>query len=267
MSVKDLLDPVVVCLAAEPDCKGLYLSGSHARGTDDDYSDLDLVAVIDAGDQPGFVAPWRRHLDRIAPLVMFRSQTGQETTLTNAITEDWQRVDLFLETTDRFLQRPAGSVLALHDPLQWIAALPPANPDTAALRRRVASVTEEFIRVLGLLHVGLGRKEHVLCMIGAGLLRDHLITLMKAEAGTLDEGALHPSKSLPAADMATLEALPCPVPTRASALKVHLALANAFLPRARAWHQRHDVAWPTSFEAATRLRLIRSFGDEADISW
>ncbi|MGL4240485.1 MAG: hypothetical protein ACRCTI_05160, partial [Beijerinckiaceae bacterium] len=257
----------VTRLAAEPDCGGLYLSGSHARGTDDDYSDLDLVAVVEAPDQAGFSAKWRSHLNGMAPLVMFRSQGGQAITLTNAVTEDWDRVDLLLETTERFLHRPAGSILPLHDPSRRIEALGPAAPDTAALQRRIAGVTEEFIRVLGLLHVGLGREEHVLCTIGAGLLRDHLITLMKAEAGVLNEGALHLSKSLPAADMATLQALPSPIPTRASALEVHMALARAFLPRARAWHQRHGTAWPAAFEAATRKHLIRSFGEEADIAW
>jgi predicted nucleotidyltransferase len=267
MSVKNLIEPIVARLAAEPNCAGLYLSGSHARGTADAYSDLDLVAVVEAADHLSFAAGWRSHLEGIAPLVMFRSQTGQAGTLTNAITDGWDRVDLLIETSERFLRRPKGSVRALHDPSCWIDALQHVEPDQAAVNRRIVWLTEEFIRVLGLLHVGLGRKEHVLCMIGAGLLRDHLITLMKVEAGILDEGALHLSKSLPAADMETLRALPCPVPTRASTLDAHLALARAFLPRARVLHEREGLPWPEAFEDATRQSLILSFGDEAVIAW
>ncbi|NJM83064.1 MAG: nucleotidyltransferase domain-containing protein [Tabrizicola sp.] len=267
MSPHPLIDPVTAALAGQVGCGGLYLSGSHARGTDDAYSDLDLVAIVEPPGQEAFVDIWRGLLDAIAPPVMFRSTKGQAVVLTNAVTEEWDRVDLLLEGADRFSRRARDGLVGLHDPAGLLESLTPAAPDDQALRRRIAWTTEEFIRVLGLLRVGTGREEYVLCIIGAGNLRDHLITLMKAKAGTLGEGALHLSRSVAATDMATLHALPCPVPTRASVVEAHVALAKAFLPRARAAHDRHDIPWPDRFEAATRRKLSESFGAEFDDVW
>jgi hypothetical protein len=267
MDVTRLLPALVTGLAELPACKGIFLSGSHARGTNDPFSDLDLVLVVDPADHPVVKDQAHALIDPLSPLVMFRTFPGQATTLINAVTATWDRIDLLLEAPDRFVRRPAQGLRPLDDPTGLAASLSAASDDPASTKRRILQTTEDFLRILGLLSVGLGRGEYVLCTMGAGHLRDHLITLMKAEAGTLGEGALHLSRSVSPADMAILTAIPMPPADRDSIVAAHMALAQAFIPRARAFHARHALTWPEAFEAATRAHLADTLGRSGEGLW
>lgn len=259
------LSRITRALKENPRCLGLFQSGSHATGTADAFSDIDLVCVADPAEHPALVAIFRSALEEGSALVLFRVTPQGQNCLANAVTPDWDRVDLYLQSPDLFARRPAGSVLALHDPDNRLAALQPVDrPDP---RPRIAYLAEEFLRVLGLLHVAAGRGDYVTAVTGAGLLRDHLISLLRHEAGVEQEGALHLARSLAATDMTMLYALPVAHPDRASVLAAHLALARAFVPRARALLGRHGLPWPAPLEDATRRRLARSFGSEASIVW
>ena len=256
---------ITQALVGDPRCLGLYLSGSHATGTADAFSDIDLVAVAEPADQAALVAVWRSALGQLSPLVLFRSLAQSQSSLTNAVTADWDRVDLYLQSPALFQRRAAESVVALHDPHNRLAALQAVErPDPGP---KLAFLAEEFLRVLGLLHVAAGRGDYVTAATGAGLLRDHLIALLRYETGVEQEGALHLGRSLAPQDMAMLYALPVPQPERASVLAASLALARVFAPRARVLLDRHGLAWPAPLEDATRRRLTLSFGSEADIVW
>ncbi len=260
-----LLRKIAPSLTDDPRCLGLFLSGSHATRTADAFSDIDLVGVAEPADHSALVAIFRAALDQVLPIVLFRAFPQGQSCLTNAVTADWDRMDLYLQSPELFSRRPAGSVLALHDPDNRLAALQPVDrPDP---RPRIAYLAEEFLRVLGLLHVAAGRGDYVTAATGAGLLRDHLIALLRIEAGVEQEGALHLSRSLSPQDMAMLYALPVPNPDRDSVLAAHLVLARAFIPRARRLLDRHGLSWPAPLEDATRRRLTRTFGSEAGIVW
>ncbi|MGL4319716.1 MAG: nucleotidyltransferase domain-containing protein [Paracoccaceae bacterium] len=261
------MDSYLGPLAALDHVKAIFLSGSHARGTSDMWSDLDLVLVVDRQDHAAVVHAARAALEAIAPIVLFRAQAGPESTLVNVVMADWTRVDLLLEPEAPFQRRDPVSLRAVQDPEGLAAALLPAPPDHAGVQRRVIWATEEFIRVLGLLPVALGRCEHVLATMGAGLLRDQLITLMKAEAGTLGEGMLHLSRSVSADDMAVLMALPVAKPNRDSVIAAHLALARSFIPRVQAFYASRGMPWPAAFEAATRAHLARALQKDAAALW
>jgi hypothetical protein len=267
MDVARLLPALVAGLAELPACKGIFLSGSHARGTNDAFSDLDLVLVVDPADHPVVKDQARALIDPLSPVVMFRAMTGPSTTLINVVTADWDRIDFLLEAPDRFVRRPAQSLRPLDDPTGLAASLPAFGEDQVSTNSRIVQATEDFLRVLGLLSVGLGRGEHVLCTMGAGHLRDHLIALMKAEAGTLAEGALHLSRSVSPGDMAILTSIPMPTADRDSVIAAHLALARAFIPKARAFHAQHALAWPDAFEGATRAHLAQTLGRSGEGLW
>jgi predicted nucleotidyltransferase len=253
---------ILKAMSALPRVKGLFLSGSHARGTADAWSDLDTVLVVDAADQAGVVDAARVAL---APTVMFRKQGGAEVTLVNAILPDWTRVDLLMEPEARFVKRGKGSVRAVHDPADLIARLGVAA--AAGSAQRVAFATEEFLRVLGLLSVAAGRQEWVLGTMGAGLLRDQLLVLMKAEAGTLGEGMLHLTRSVSAMDYALLERMPPITPDEENVVAAHVALARIFVPRAKAYLAAQGLDWPAEFEEATRAHLGRALGFDAATLW
>lgn len=56
--------------------------------------------------------------------------------------------------------------------------------------------------------------------------------------------------------------IPPVAPTRESVVEAHLAVAAAFLPRARKLAQTWDIDWPQAFEDATWKYLQREVGIE-----
>lgn len=246
-------------LSPDEGMRALFVAGSLGAGTADAWSDLDLVAVAEPA-RHGAAAAFAEAVGAVSPLVMRRERLGRAS-LVNLVTERWDRCDLFLAGADDFPARkrardrlrPLLDRDGLHARLP--ATLPPAAPDP----KRVAFMVEEFIRVLGLLPVGLGRGELVLLTTGAGLLRDLLRDLMLEGCPSPDRGGmLHLSRLLAPDQMAALEALPHPRPNREEAIAAHLATARAFLPLARRMTAELNLPWPEAFEAAMRVHLQRS---------
>jgi hypothetical protein len=253
--------------ARAPLFEGLFLGGSLGTGGGDPYSDIDLVAVADPPDPDAHPDLWLALLGTCFALVHHQKR-GRSQVLVNVITDDWLRIDLFIEPPDAFARRARDGLRPVHDPggrwsaLPTTAAAPPATPPS-----EVEALVREFLRVLGLLHVVAGRAEYVTAVWGVQLQRDHLIALMRIEIGGSAAGALHLGRELPPADMATLTALPYPGPHRDDVIAAHTALARAFLPRAKALCAGRGVRWPQAFEDATRRLLLRTFGSDTVQGW
>lgn len=259
MDQRHLIDGVAVRLGGDPDLRALFLAGSLGRGDGDRFSDVDLVAVVEPASWEAFAARWRVAVEAIAPVVLWWSPRGLGS-LVSAVTDDWTRCDLFMVAPGDLGGRARSTLAPLIDPHALAATLPgdlaPRRPEP----RKVEALVEEFLRVLGLLPVVLGRGEDVVVARGAGLLRDLLIDLMLEDAAPPGgHGALHLSRLLPPADMAILAALP-PIRTDRADVAAHLATARAFLPRARRMARDLGVDWPEAFEAATARHLEAELG-------
>jgi hypothetical protein len=259
MAETAFIQDATAIFAGLPQVAALFLGGSHGAGTADAYSDIDLVAVA-AADHAGLAAAWRAGLERLSPVVFWDQRAGRST-LVNAITDDWLRVDLLIVTAGDLGARSKAGVQVLIDRAGIYArlpdALPPARPDP----ERVGRIIGEFIRVLGLLPVGVGRGEDVLLVKGVGLLRDLSADLMLEDCPLPDRGgALHPSRLLTADQMEVLRHLPYPAPEREAVIAAHLAVAAVFFPLARAMAARIGTVWPDAFEAALHRRLRAELG-------
>lgn len=261
MSRDQLLSGLIARAESDERVLALLLGGSLGRGGGDAWSDLDLIAVVAPEHHAAFAEGARAWMEQAAPLVLW-AQPYPGAPLFNAITQTWLRADLTVTvpgrvTSARHLCRPVLDRAAVWKSLP--AVLSPRAPDPA----RVDALVQEFIRVLGLLPVALGRGEHVVSVTGAGLQRAALISLM-IQALELPQppGTLHLSRLLSADDMRLLEALPAAEANRASLIAAHHALAAAFLPRARALMERTRAPWPEAFWAATRTHLQKTLGAE-----
>ena len=264
MDQNDLIEEIVGRLHGDPDLRALFLGGSLGRSEGDRFSDVDLIAVVEAEAHEGFVARWRSLLDGIAPVVFWNTRQGAST-LVNAVTSHWLRCDLFVVAPDRLGQRARATVIPLVDPSRLFDKLPERLPERPPNADRIRFLINEFLRVHGLLTVVVGREEHLTAVQGSGLLRDMLIELMQEDARLPDRGgALHLSRVLPGEDMATLLDLPSPGPDRQEVIDAHLAIAAAFLPRAKRMAGELGLDWPEDFEAATRRHLNRELGLYAD---
>lgn len=233
---------------------GIWAAGSHARGSADDFSDVDLWVVVAPADLDSFCQNWPELSDAIA-VVVLREQVPGVPVFTH-VTDEWLRYDVSIGTPDQIPGRTTSTVKALYDPADLSAGLattgPPLQPDPV----RVQRLTQEFLRLLGLLPVVLGRNELVLGVSGGGLVRNLLVQLMLEDVAVEDRGgALRLNPLLPAARLRTLAELPPIQATRDSVVDIHLACAAAFLPLARELYIRGGMAWPQSLEDAARRRL------------
>lgn len=246
---------------------GLFLGGSHGRGSADFWSDIDLVGLAPAGRHEAITDWWRNWLEQGEPLLYFKV-LPRGGTLINAIDQRWLRIDLNLVEAAQIRGRAKDQLVPLVDPAGLYAGLAESLPDHRADPRRIEELVWEFIRVLGLTAVGLGRKEWVVMVMGTGLLRDMLSQIMQEALPLPDRGGmLHLSKILPEGEMQVLLDLPYPGPEKEALISAQLAIAQAFFPRARRLAAAVGAEWPTRFETATRDMLARTIGREPDTLW
>lgn len=257
----ELIERAKQVLSRDDRVLGIWLVGSYGRGTSDQFSDVDLMVVADPDDVESFCDAWPGLSDAIAPTV-FRRRVGDRPVF-NQITTDWLRFDVSVGTPDGLTSRTRSTVKAVYDPTGLSASLgepgPPKQPDPG----RVESISLEFLRVLGLLPVVVGRDEFVVAVLGAGLLRDLLIGVMLEDVAVEDRGgALHLNRLLPADRQQVLADLPAARATRESVIEAHVACASVFLPLARDLHDRCGLGWPQEFEDATRRHLSKALSIE-----
>src|SRR5690242_4907314 len=86
---------VAVC---EPDTRirGLWLSGSLARGSADAGSDLDLLLAVSDADYEDFIADWRSWLDKVTPTLL-AIEIPRSKLIFTALTDEICRIDAVIE--------------------------------------------------------------------------------------------------------------------------------------------------------------------------
>ncbi|RAH96098.1 hypothetical protein DLJ53_33250 [Acuticoccus sediminis] len=249
------IDTIAAALREEDAVAALFLSGSYATGTQDDYSDLDFVVVSPGGPSDHVVETWRGAVVRTGEIVFWRDRRPQAA-LINAITDDWLRIDVTIVTPEQISSQPRSPLQPLIDRDEISDKVVTPAGRTGADPRLARYQFEEFIRVLGLVSVAAGREEYINGVTGIFHLRNLLIELLVEETGAPERGgALHLNRLISDEQKALLQALPLPVATREGMITAHLAYAAAYLPRARRLARIWGVDWPERFETATWKRL------------
>ncbi len=262
---EDLIERARHVLGGDDRVLGVWLVGSYGRDTNDQFSDVDLWVVVAGRDAESFCDDWPGTSDKIAPTVFRREVAGRR--IFNQVTPNWLRFDVSVGTPDTIADRSRSTVKPLYDPNGLSADLsdpgPPRQPDPG----RVESISQGFLRVLGLLPVVVGREEFAVGQSGAGLLRDMLIDVMLEDVAIEDRGgALHLNRLLPADRQQILSDLPALQATRESVIAAHVACATVFLPLARDLHGRCGLDWPQEFEDAARRHLMTTLSVELPAS-
>ncbi len=238
--------------------KALFLSGSYGNGLADAFSDIDFVLITDDGATDEMAAAWRAAISTTGPIVLWWDRTNVPV-LINAITQDWTRYDVIILKPDQLKSHTQDSLKPVFDHAGLYDGLMPAVDKSAPNLGRFRYTCEEFIRILGLLHLALGREEFLTGVLGVFHLRNLLVELLKDETDAPNRGGvLHLNRLITDEQKALLYALPPAVPDRDRLIDVHLAYAKAFLPRARKRAELLGVEWPEAFEAATWAKLEES---------
>ncbi len=259
-----LLEKIHQVLAADPQIAAAWLGGSLGAGGGDAFSDVDRVVLTAAGAASQTGQRYGRGVDAIAAPALVNALFGGR--VINVVTADWERFDLsFVEPDELGRFDPARLTLLFnrgeHDPARRPTAAYAPTPQT------VLALVNEFLRVLGLTVVGLGREEYLVCLTGLEILRRLTIDLMLEENGVAPAdrgGALNRNPFLTLDQRRALEALPPAAANRADILANDAAIAAIFLPRARALAARTGAVWPQAFEDATRRHLRVRLGLEIE---
>ncbi|HUO89118.1 MAG TPA: hypothetical protein VMU08_08085 [Rhizomicrobium sp.] len=256
-----LIDRIKRVLEADARIEAAWLAGSLGKGKGDRFSDVDVLALCTDG-KAGEVSAAYADPSAIARPVLVNLLFGGY--IVNVVTEDWQRFDIvFLEKAG--LGRYNAADLT---PLFNRSGTGPPHAERkpyAATPDAVLKLVNEFLRVIGLGPVGLGRGEYLVALTGIEFLRRMTIDLMLEENGVGPAergGALRVNVFLTEDQRRALESLPPVAADRESLLAADRALAAVFLPRARALAAKIDMAWPDALEQATRRHLKAELGLE-----
>jgi predicted nucleotidyltransferase len=252
---QSLLEAITRILSADARIESAWLSGSLARGAGDAFSDVDVTVVAPEPAFDGVLKDYAADRSAIAPVV--HTVVHGFDRVVSSVTQDWQRFDLTFLKPAEFASLPLGEVRPLFNrgtPQKAATAAPPPHKPQAA---RIAQIVREFIRVLGLAPVGMGRGEYLASLDGAGMLRRMIIDLMREKNGTaaVPGSAIHVNVHLTAEQRRALEALPPLSADRDSLLAMNPALWRVFRPLAQELCAQTGVPWPTAFEDATRRHL------------
>lgn len=250
-----------------PQLQGLYLVGSFGRGLEDEYSDIDMVAVADKEHHAAIAEAWNEALKSLWPIVFLNTRSFG-VTLINAITEDWLRCDLIIEPEDFFAKRAKSHTKLLFEQGNLYNNLADNLPAKSANTARMEQIVSEFIRVLGLVVLADGRGEYFTAVWGTQILRDQFSQLLLETKAIADPGGvLHLSRNLSESDMALLHSLPIPQLDRVSIINAYIETAKLFFPIAKKIAAEHNLDWPAAFEAATQKHLKNVFEGEFDVVW
>jgi predicted nucleotidyltransferase len=253
-----LLQQLLRALGEDSRVQAVWLSGSLGRGEGDAWSDVDLVVQVPEAEVAACVADYKAGRPGLPQAVLAFDVYG---VVVSAVTERWERFDIHFASPAQVGRMDRSG----WKPLVGAPLAPPAAPksrsDDGAPERLRALVTE-FLRVLGLSPAMAAREEWIVGQQGFELLRRMLVDLMLEENGAARaaRGAKRLNAFLTPEQRAELEAIVPPRSNRDALLTGDLALARAFLPRARLLADRLGAAWPEQFEEATRRHLESTLG-------
>lgn len=142
----ELLDRVIDVAEPDPRIRGLWLSGSLARGTADAGSDLDLVLAIADDAFDDFVDGWRHWLESITPTLLAKVIPGSNLVFC-ALTEDICRIDGVIEPVGRVPESPHRTRIAMIDRDRLDARVPDPVQLPGADPTKITAIIEEFWRI------------------------------------------------------------------------------------------------------------------------
>lgn len=242
-------------LKNSPGIEALFLAGSHGAGTEDQFSDLDFVMVASGFSLDNFTTISRAAIQQLGEIVLWRV-SDSEVVRISSITDNWTRTDVVLLSRTQIAKRARSSLSkqelkVLFDRNEiWpmISARPgPRKIDKTKLEWQF----QEFLRILGLMTVSLGRGDHLNGVTGVTYLRSLLIDLMIQESSLGRRGNMNLSRILTPPQVESLASLALPAPDREAIIAANLEFACQYITRARKFAAQTHVVWPQALEDAT----------------
>ena len=261
MDRTQLLEVLQGAFEADRRVRGVWLTGSMARQEHDAFSDADLLLVVREAVRESFVRGWNDFIGRVTELVFTQATKAPTGDLFTHITSEWVRFDVTILQTDELATRSPQSVRVLLDRDDLTSVVGSRHMPYEVGPEDLQALVCEFIRVLGLLPVVVGRSDYIAAASGACLLRSMHLRLLGLRLSPEERGgALKISTSLSSHRQALVEGLPAIEATKRSTIEFHQTCARAFLEEARKLAGECGAVWPSDFEVAARSHWHRELG-------
>ena len=155
MNHAHIIGTIADALRRAPTVRALFLGGSHGNGLADQYSDIDFVLVSTEGASDAVAELWRQAVGQTGDIVLWWDRSVRPA-LINAVTEDWTRTDVVILKPDQMGSQTQSALKPLFDHDGLFEQMPEVAQQGGPSPARLTYQFEEFIRILGLLHLGYG---------------------------------------------------------------------------------------------------------------
>jgi hypothetical protein len=217
----------------------------------------------------GLTLSWTELAEQIAPTVHIQRFAGGLGG--SCITPEWVHFDLVLNPASSIDPKAVEGMVPLLDKAGILPESAVAPPDRRAEPFFPLRAVEHFLYMLGNMVSVIGRNELIPASNGVIIVRDiDLVGLLLAEQGwatTREHSFGNPfpftkrlRTYLSEEHNKLLISLPPLLATIDSVIEGYVALARAFLPRARALFARTGTVWLADYEAASVSYFERSLG-------
>lgn len=247
-----LFDRAVEVFASESHVRGMWLSGSLARGTADVASDLDVLVAVDDEHYDEFATSWRAWLEAITPTVLAEELPFAKGS-SWSVTPGFERFDVVVERASDIESTFFRTRLAVFDHDRLTARMPPASPGAGPNPDKVRSLVEQWFHFSAMLETILVRQDWLLADEHLHFLSGLVYQLfVEANAPTPAMGVKQWSAKLSDVQRETMLALPRSARSVPELVTAHLALSRAFIDTAGPLADALGVPWPDALaEAAT----------------
>jgi predicted nucleotidyltransferase len=244
------LTALVAACEKDPAVRAAWVGGSLARGTADDWSDIDLHLLVTDPDEFGrAIAEW---FARTMPTVLADPIPGVPGGFV-FVTPEWIHVDVIVHGLKDFSQGEYPARVLL-DPDGLVRDVPASAEEMLGDRYFPADQVRLYLYFMGVTVTVVRRQEWLALAQGAAGFRDSLlIPLMLAENGVRKtDGAKRLNRYLTDEQIAALRAIPAIGSDPDQLIEAHTAIAREYLSRARSLAVLLDEPWPTELERASR---------------
>ncbi len=264
----DLIERAVAVLSDDDRVLAAYLVGGFAVGIGDAFSDVDLQCVICDEAADDLQVSWPALAAKIAPLAHVRPFGGIGGL---CITPEWLHFDVVFHPAGQVDARAVEGMVPLLDKGGLLPDGPTERPDRRGPPFYPEKTVSFFLYMVGNVVAAVGRDEPVPASNGVIMMRDvGLVGLFLAEQGlatTREHTMGNPfpftkrlRRYLSAEQHGVLEGLPPITANLDSAIDGYIAVAQAFLPRAKQLAAVTGATWPAAYERASVAHFQQMVG-------
>jgi predicted nucleotidyltransferase len=236
-------------LGVDPRVKAVELSGSVARGTADQWSDLDLKIITTPEGFDAFLADWKVWVAAITPTVLARRPIAPF--IINTLTAEGLTLDIAVFSGEAPPEYTG--------PARFAVGMLSSRPFDDLGDALEYAVEEQLRGLAGPFISLIQRDEHMCHLAGVPHILGLLTTVFLAETGSPAPGKKW-NPSFSAEQRATVAALPPVSATREGIISFGLAVAELVVTRSRPLYPHYGRRWPQELAQVAADRLEGQLG-------